>query len=282
MATVMNENVEAAKTQARPTSQTGAELTTLRSVVALSGIGGRQLVAASLRGRAHATRNGQREDSVQLQVAAGWNILALADGASPVQYPLQASNLAATYGATALAAQLWQRSGTVSVGEMREVMVAAVQAARDALDSEAERRKVDVRAFDTTLLLLCHEPRSNMVAVASIGDGALAALMADDSVAFLGHPTNPIRHLTATKPDDWRRLICVYSEWPATPRLFALFSDGVSNDHQSPTSKMGGLLRDLATLQGEAGPALLTRISYEGGSDDDRAAAVILPAPDAA
>lgn len=247
-------------------------------VATLSGVGRRQLVAASQIGRAHLKKGGQREDSVLLQVAAGWNILALADGATPVQFPLQASNVAVAAASAQLAASLWQHGSLVSVGTMREVMLAAVQAGRDALEREAERRKVGVRTFDTTLLLLAHQPDNNMVAVASIGDGALAALLADDTIAYLGHPTVPIRHLTATGLDDWRKLICVYDTWPSPPRLCALFSDGVSNDYDKPPAKMGALLRDCANLPtATAGPRLLALISYLEGSDDDRTIALILP-----
>ncbi len=248
------------------------------AVASLSGLGDWQMLAASVRGRAHAAKQGQREDSFQLACAAGWNLLALADGASPVMLPQQGSNIAVTAAMSELVIALWEQPEPAAAFDwLPTTLVRACTAARAALNREAERRNLNVRNLDTTLLLLAHHAASNLVGAVCVGDGLVATLITDGRHAQLCPISNPIRHLTSTDSDYWRTCVSVYNTWESPPRLFILASDGIANDYPPYTDKLGGFLRELDRIaQGEAATsALHDLISYEAGSDDDRSVAII-------
>ncbi len=247
------------------------------AVASLSGLGGWLMQAASVRGRAHAARQGQREDSFQLACAAGWNLLALADGASPVLLPQQGSNIAVAAAISELAIALWEQPDpTTAFNWLPTTLVRACHAARAALNREADRRNVNIRNLDTTLLLLAHQVDSNLVGAVCVGDGLVAALIADGRHAQLCPISNPIRHLTSTDSDYWRTCVSVYNVWESPPRLFLLASDGIANDYPAYTEKLSGFLGDLdRTAHGDAASVLRDLISYPAGSDDDRSVAMI-------
>ncbi len=246
------------------------------AVATLSGVGGWQMLAASVRGRAHAEKQGRLEDSFQLGCAAGWNLLALADGASPVSLAQQGSNIAVAAALSELTLALWEQPAA-AFDWLPNVLVRACGAAKSALGREADRRNVNIRNLDTTLLLLAHHAASNIVAAICVGDGLVAALIEDGRHAQLCPISNPIRHLTSTDADYWRTCISIYNTWANPPLLFLLASDGIANDYPAYTDKLGSFLRDLDRAgRSEAGGAALRQlISYEAGSDDDRSVAII-------
>lgn len=235
------------------------------------------MLAASVRGRAHTQKQGNREDSLQLACAAGWNLLALADGASPVALAQQGSNIAVAAALSELALALWAQPDPAATFDwMPDVLVAACSAAKSALAREAGRRNVNIRNLDTTLLLLAHHPASNIVAAICVGDGLVATLIEDGRHAQLCPISNPIRHLTSTDPDYWRTCVSIYNTWESPPQLFILASDGIANDYPAYSDKLGGFLRELdRASRSQGGMALRELISYEAGSDDDRSVAII-------
>jgi hypothetical protein len=242
----------------------------------LSGLGGRQMLAASVRGRAHAQKQGNREDTFRLSVAAGWNLLALADGATPVLLPQQGSNIAVAAALAELELALWEQPDAATVFNwMPEVLLRAAGAARAALDREAARRNLNVRNLDTTLLLLAHYPPADLVAAMCIGDGLVGARVADGRHTQLVAPSNPIRHLTSTAAEYWRTCIKLYNTWESPPVLLLLTSDGLSNDYPAYTDKLTSFLATLEQAGRSGAGALYQAIAYEGGSDDDRTVAMI-------
>ncbi len=168
----------------------------------MPGAGERRLVAASKRGRSHAHVGGFREDDFFLEVSAGWNILAVADGAGSAAMSRRGSRIAVQKAGEFLKDALGDERGTrleeaVARSASRSafdaaaaypILGGAVVQAMKAIEKEAITNCLKPKDYATTLLLGLHKrtPHGHWLASYWVGDGGVAAYSKGQEVRILG------------------------------------------------------------------------------------------------
>ena len=246
------------------------------------------IVGASRRGRMHENDGTFREDAFQIEVEkeSGWLLIAVADGAGSHHLSRVGSNLAVKTAVEVMVKKVLKEKDTPCNPVAKDALQEALKKAWEALYMEAERRAADKTTFrdlSTTLLLLMYHPRKNLVGVAQIGDGLLAAQMEDDRIMLLGKPesgeySGQTYFLTNHKPEELASKVDVL-ETPGQFKMFFIMSDGVSDDfypHEDPQKGLPLLARYLPQViktpdLDSASTALLELINYsKQASFDDR------------
>ncbi|TVU69988.1 PP2C family serine/threonine-protein phosphatase [Cobetia crustatorum] len=171
---------------------------------------GWQMFMASQRGRSHAHRGGQRDDHGVIQTtSAGWNILAVADGAGSCVLSRQGSLLASTRTVEGLAAYLEADEGTLEgvvleyfeqqstlktppkawIDALYHSVFTSLHQGYKAICEEAQASNQPVKAFSTTLLLALHKPspQGDLVITFGIGDGGIAVLETGRAATLMNH-----------------------------------------------------------------------------------------------
>ncbi|MGH8564900.1 MAG: PP2C family serine/threonine-protein phosphatase [Gammaproteobacteria bacterium] len=172
----------------------------------LQGDHGWRLAGASKRGRSHAHVGGFREDDFFLDVSAGWNVLAVADGAGSAMMSRRASQIAVQKAGDVLKVALGDERGrnleeaaahlasSSSPDRARaktaayHVLGTAALNAVKAIEGEAKTRGIPAKDYSTTLILGVHRRTSHGHLLASywVGDGAVAAYQKKTRVEVLG------------------------------------------------------------------------------------------------
>lgn len=157
---------------------------------------GARLLAASLRGRAHAHAALPRDDAFGLGCARGWQILAVADGAGSAPFSRKGAELACQ---KAIAVCSWQLANCADLDLLLDgeaamtsqpewlakakklawgILPQAALEAHKAIRQEAQLNEREPKQYATTLLLAAARKCSAGWAALSfqVGDGAMAAL----------------------------------------------------------------------------------------------------------
>lgn len=188
--------------------------------------GGWRCVAASVRGTGH-DRTGQ-----PCQDAHEWRLIgaqlltaAVADGAGSAALSEVGARIAASSAVDsickALVAQLPD-----SDRDWEHALKAAAQAARSAVEAEAERREMGVRELASTLILAAATPTG--VFVVQVGDGAAVVRDIGGSLISITTPQNGEylnETIFLTSPSAMET--AQVAIWRGEPTHFALFSDGL-------------------------------------------------------
>jgi hypothetical protein len=238
------------------------------------------VVGASRRGKLHEHEGTFREDAFKIENAAGWHLIAVADGAGSHHLSRVGSNLAVETAVSTMVETV--KSNSPGKPTARMALQDALNSAWKALWDEAEKRKVDFKDLSTTLLLLAYHPIKNVVGVAQIGDGLLAAQLEDGKIALLGKPesgeySGQTLFLTNHKYEE----LAAKVETPEPPgpiKLFFIMTDGVADDLYPPQERLPGLVKPMPEVIAAANPeqALLDLIGYpRPGSFDDRTLVVL-------
>ncbi|MGH8591637.1 MAG: PP2C family serine/threonine-protein phosphatase [Gammaproteobacteria bacterium] len=170
----------------------------------MRGAGERRLAAASKRGRSHAHVGGFREDDFFLDVSAGWNVLAVADGAGSAKMSRRASQIAVQNAGEFLKVALGNEPGTKleeavarsvstslldpAAASAYPILGGAVLAAVKAIEEEADTNGLPVKDYSTTLILGVHKKtfHGHLLASYWVGDGGVAAYRKGLGVEVLG------------------------------------------------------------------------------------------------
>lgn len=237
------------------------------------------MVGASQRGRLHAHEGTYREDAFLTDYGAGWHMVAVADGAGSHKLSRVGSNLAVQAAIQAMKKTFSSEPPSSSAATV--ALQRALTAAWNELFQEANKRGVEFKDLGTTLLLLAHHPDKNLISVAQIGDGLLAAMSEDRTIHLLGKPesgeySGQTLFLTNHKPEELPSKV----ETKELPGLMLLLTmtDGVADDLYPPQEKLGSLIKALPPVVASEKPetALLEMINYERqGSFDDRTLVVL-------
>lgn len=252
-------------------------------VEAVDGVGRKDIVAASQRGRSHAHEGKPRDDHFKLNYCkeTEWYILAVADGAGSARYSREGSKIACETVAShcqealancadfehairALAGNADSMDARKLVGDwIYKIVGNAALKAHNAIKKEAERKEgAKLKDYATTLLLAICKRFDFGWAVASfwVGDGAMCIYNAENHTAdMLGMPdegefAGQTRFLTmpeifADTASFYQRLrFKIYQDFTA----LILMTDGVSDPKfetdanlQNP-EKWDALWKDLA------------------------------------
>ncbi len=236
------------------------------------------LVGASTRGKLHKHEGTYREDAFDFEILKDCILVAVADGAGSHKLSRVGSNLAVKAAISAMHKEANQDPLTDSV--VRNALQAGLIKAWEAIQNEAQNRSKDGitdKDLSTTLLLLVYSPEKNLVGVAQVGDGLLAAVLRDGKIVLLGKPeTGEYSGLTTFLPNHKVEDLPGHVEVPPLPdavRMFFVMTDGVADDLFPPQERLPGLVKPLPGVIASADPeaALLELISYDRpGSFDDR------------
>lgn len=242
---------------------------------------GWHLVGASRRGRLHEHEATFREDEFSCGTAAGWFLIAVADGAGSHRLSRVGSKLAANAAIDKMRLTLNNEAPGQSVA--RVALQDGIGAAYDGLLAEVTRRPgVRFSDLSTTLLLLAYHPKKNLLCIAQIGDGLIAALLEDGRAVALANPesggySGETYFLTSYKREE-SILKGMFVE-PKTPiRMLCVMTDGVSDDLYPPIERVAGLAEPIRRIVTDSRPAdaLLDLINYDRpGSFDDRTLVVL-------
>lgn len=261
------------------------------------GMGGRLMLAASLRGRQHANTGKWREDAFALGLAGGWHIVVVGDGAGSSRLSRVGSATACRAARNALEEALatfalaHSRDGEARTPTpedlipLRTILTGAARAAIEALVAAATSRDEPVDTFATTLLIAVYGDCRGQAIVGAlqVGDGAVCAATSSgfrslgeaDGGAYSGET----RFLTSKgiEHDLERRVRFLVVD---DVHALAVMTDGVADDFFPIDDKMPGLLDDVqreAEYWPEAESGLLDWLRYERrGSNDDRTLALVL------
>lgn len=153
-----------------------------------------KIYAASLRGRSHAHQGQFRDDAFAIGRAAGWQIMAVADGAGSALFARKGAALACNVAVDACAESLTRSNdlgahlsevnpiGTEWQVQARKyaynVLATAAFEAHKAIRKEADAKDRESRDYSTTLLLAAARKLSHGWAVCTfqVGDGAIALI----------------------------------------------------------------------------------------------------------
>lgn len=269
---------------------------------------GWRIAGASTRGKHHAHRGLWREDAFAFDTAGGWTIIAVSDGAGSVPLSRVGARVACEHALAYLKHHLDNFLLTSETEEgfresekprLDKLLTDAVRAALEAIRHEAgerERQPEDLTA--TLLVVVVHRAwcEQHLVAAIQVGDGCVALLERDHSVAQLGRAdqgdySGETRFLTTSGieatfkdrvTDKLKQQLC----------CVAVMTDGVSEDFYPEEEYIGAMLlgeglpgmtsRNGRPLEGvlksvvrqtpdRLGEALLEWLRYEKrGSFDDR------------
>ncbi len=171
---------------------------------------GRRLAAASKRGRSHAHTGSFRDDDFYIahDVATGWSVLLVADGAGSAKSSRRGAALAAQHAGRHLSSALSGAQGAALVqlanasaaesaegasalkGALVQLFSQAASSAVRHIEDEALAQSAVVRDYATTLLCAVHRATPQGVFVASfwLGDGAICAYGPQGQALLLGQP----------------------------------------------------------------------------------------------
>jgi uncharacterized protein YegL len=249
---------------------------------------GWRIVGASRRGKMHAHKGIYREDAFALGEANGWHLVVVADGGGSCPLSRVGARLAADTAVNTMAhyaRMSYDRTYAKNICE--DALRKSVQNAWEALQNEAQARNKDMKDFGTTFLAMMHRPdeAGHIIGVLQVGDGLVAAELADGSVKALAEPdvgeTAGVTLFLTSKPwKEWiDRARVITLESPL--KLLAAMCDGVADDF----IPFDPLLRKLfdaldeVTKHEQPALALLDGLTYEKrGSFDDRTLALIYQA----
>ncbi len=249
-----------------------------------------QLIAASRRGKMHAHQARFREDAFALGEAAGWHLMVVADGGGSCSLSRVGSQLAANTAVKEMA-QIVKSMRTTEFPAKKVCELAlkeSIEKAWKALQTEADAREgISLGDLGTTFLALMHRPdkKGHIVGVAQVGDGLVAAKLADGKPLILAEPdvgeTASVTLFLTSKP--WKEWIDrVKVDVLATPpQLLVAMCDGVADDLIPFKKKLPILFKELEQRiqKKEPAEALLDFLGYEQrGSFDDRTLTLICPA----
>lgn len=241
------------------------------------------ICGASRRGKLHENEATFREDAFQVDAVGGWILVAVADGAGSHHLSRVGSNLAVK---KAIETMTETVTGKPPIEEVvQSALQKALKASWIALSQETERRKsdkVEFRDLSTTLLLLMYYPKKELVGVAQIGDGLIAAQLEDGRVALLGHPesgeySGQTYFLTNHKVEELPSK-CDTPLPPGPVKYFFVMTDGVADDLYPPQERLPGLIKAIPEVMANQFPdkALLELINYNRpGSFDDRTLVIV-------
>lgn len=184
-----------------------------------------RVAATSVRGASHARSDQECQDAHAIVLLPnGTLVAAVADGAGSAAISEVGSALAVAAAVAAIGAAATLPSATDENG-WQALLTDAARLALLRLEAEAEKRKVDLNALATTLLLAVATPETT--AVLQIGDGAIVVGDADGGASALTFPLHGEYANTTvflTGPDALAT--AQFGLHPAVTHL-ALFSDGL-------------------------------------------------------
>ncbi len=184
-----------------------------------------RVAAASVRGVSHARSEQPCQDAHAVAVLSnGALVVAVADGAGSAAMSEVGSALAAETAVAAIATAQELPAATDATG-WQNLLTEALRLAQLRLETEAERREVDLNALATTLLLAV--ATSTATAVIQVGDGAIVVGDADGGARALTFPLHGEYANTTvflTGPDA---LEAVQFGLHPPAAYLALFSDGL-------------------------------------------------------
>lgn len=182
-----------------------------------------KVAGASVTGSSHERLGQPCQDAHAWAVGSEARLIAaVADGAGSAALGREGAQLAVA----SAVKYLMGRRQLSDEAVLRIDLTAALEQARDALESEARVRDVDVRELATTLILLVAGPE--FIAAAQIGDGATVAADGLDGVAGLTRPQggeyiNETMFLCSPGALESAQ----FSYRPGPTRAGALFTDGI-------------------------------------------------------
>lgn len=248
--------------------------------------GNLRLIGASRRGKLHAHKGIFREDSFALGEMHGWQLMVVADGGGSNAYARVGAKLAAEVGIKTMQ-EVINQPPTEPVLDSNQLcqnaLESAVADAWKALEAKAIEMEWAFSDLGTTFLAVMYRLAENLVGVAQIGDGLLAAETEDGVTKVLAEPD-----VGATASVTWFLTSKHWSEW--TPRvrvikldvklrLLAAMSDGVADDFIPFDQHLCVLfdnLKQKVLTEPQPEDALLAFLNYEKrGSFDDRTLAMI-------
>ncbi len=238
------------------------------------------ICGASRRGKLHEHEATFREDEFAIDYVAGWMLVAVADGAEA--YPLSrvGSKLAVKTALDVMRRIVENEPPIRSVAKF--ALQEALRESWKVLFQESERRKIEIHDLSTTLLFLMCHPRKNLVGVAQVGNGLIAAQLEDGRIALLGNPntreySGQTYFLTNHKPEDLPSE-CETPESPGPIKYFFVMTDGIADDLYPPQDRLPGLIKSMPLVMAAENPPeyLLDLINYRRhASFDDRTLVVI-------
>lgn len=151
--------------------------------------GGWHLAAAQKRGTSHETTGEVCQDVYGLaMLSPEILVMAIADGAGSAKYAEVGAGLAVSKGLEELCARLDEAGDGLDETNLKDILYAALAAARDAVETEAAARQVSAHELAATLILVIVRPE--LIAAAQVGDGA--TVIADESGKLIGLTLPPL------------------------------------------------------------------------------------------
>lgn len=185
-----------------------------------------QMIAASVPGAGHRRRGVPCQDAHRVEeVARGGMVAAVADGLGSAACAERGAQVAVDVAVTTLQATLGQAQPRTAAA-WRRVLRPTFAAARTALTAMAAVEDRPLADYATTLLVAVVTKAG--VAVGQVGDGAVVARLAPETLVTLSKPqrgefANETRPLTSPEA-----LAAVAYSWrPGPVQALALFTDGV-------------------------------------------------------
>lgn len=274
---------------------------------------GRNMLAASIRGRSHAHTGAPRDDDFELECHGGWSILCVADGAGSAPFSREGSRIACTTAVEACAIQLAANTGmeaflagissNMPAAQWQpqakkiayNILPHAALEAHKAIREEAKKLGREPKSYATTLLLALAKkfPGGWIVMSFQVGDGAIALLRNDgsglDSILLAepdeGEFGGQTRFITMKEIFDAQGLMQrLRVEFTPSLEALLLMSDGVSDAYFATLANLQDkrFWRNLWTqlkpvTQGREAPAdLLKWLQFwSQGNHDDRTIAIL-------
>jgi hypothetical protein len=172
----------------------------------------------------------------------------------------------------------------------KDALDKGMRGACEALQLEADKRHLKLDDFGTTYLALAHRwlpgQKKHIVGVLQVGDGLIAAHLANKSVQVLadadvGESASQTLFLTSKPWSEWVKRIKLL-ELDEEILMFASMCDGVSDDlipYPRNLPRFFEFMQDIV-LKDPAEDALLDFLKYEKrGSFDDRTIALLFVTP---
>jgi len=256
---------------------------------------GWRIVGASRRGKMHAHKGIYREDAFAFGETNGWHLVVVADGGGSCPLSRVGSQLAAdtavdTMARLASTMKSDDRTDAKSICEIALQM--GVEAAWKALQKEAQERNRSMKDLGTTFLAMMHhlDEAGHIIGVLQVGDGLVAAEMADGSIKALAEPdvgeTAGVTLFLTSKPwKEWvdRAVVHTLDTLKSPLKLLTAMCDGVADDFipfEEHLSKLFDALDNVAKHE-QPEQQLLDLLAYEKrGSFDDRTLVMIYQAQD--
>lgn len=248
-----------------------------------------QLVGASRRGKAHAHQGRFRDDAFALGHVGYWHMMVVTDGGGSRPLARVGANLAAQTAVQVMKHYVQQDNQNLETAQIAEMALKeGLKKAWEAIEVEAKRRQTSMRNFGTTFLSLihCQTEAGSLIGVTQIGDGLVAAQVADDKVLVLvepdrGQALDSTLFLTSYHWSKWVNRISV-GVLQQPPKLLAAMSDGIANDFMPYDQYLPKLFEYLTNLTYDTQPdqSLATMLGYQKqDSYDDRTITMLYQKP---